>query len=273
LKQVREMLTEEDTLDPKKPYHQLIENVLTNLKEKRLKNMEESKKGRTEPLQVVFSKPRDMSYTLEKLSSDSVVTFSDIKDLSKLMVSIPLEFRSHIESMQREPINGEKECVNGPRCMGMKIRNVSEGDRFVLTKFYLKTEIEQERLGQKILNPTRACIFCILNSEIENFLFYNVTGKTSKPTSTCQLFRVGGGMAGQYMPANCIWFPQLPNDRYQGLLGSIPIFTTGGYTLEVKGGVRYYVSKFPVPTKEDEEQLVLTSGFRSAPLIANHTMN
>jgi hypothetical protein len=262
-----------DAMDISKPYHEVMTTALQKL-ENAMKELDDDKGGinRTDAIKTTFNVPRDSTYIRLSLESDYPTTYADVDNVERLMMDIPLESRAWIGGMMREPKQGEHRCTNGTDCIGMKLRNIPHENRFVLAQFHLSSEKSEEGSEERILNPNAVCVLCIMHDHASNYIHFMLAGTTAHPNAVCQRFRVSE-KAGQYMPMNCFWNPMVPTKDYYGMLGPMPIITLDAFEFRVINGLRHYVHKAPIPSKEMEEKLSAHMGFRTAPSIVNPTRN
>lgn len=143
--------------------------------------------------------------------------------------------RAYEEAYMREALAGERSCVCGELCEGLKIYCMG-GTPFVLREFLLPTTAEKARKSNKLPEERRLCVLC-KRTEIQK-AFYNIKmdGMAVKGSVLLADYRNIVGVAGEYCIEDTI---VTSSQKYEGLLDPVVLHTRDLYKIVTVDGVRY----------------------------------
>ena len=153
----------------------------------------------------------------------------------KMRAFVAVVPRAYEESYLREALAGERSCVCGPLCEGLKIYCMG-GTPFVLREFLLPQEEADARASQKLPTERRLCVLC-KRTEIQK-AFYNIKmdGMAVKADVLLSDYRNLVGVPGEYCIEDTI---VTSSHKYEGLLDPVVLHTRDLYKIVTVDGVRH----------------------------------
>ncbi len=258
------------------PYDRFVEEILKTFQDDMKRKEDDTQRGTDnhEPLTMLYQRPFDAGYIRSRMRSEMSrpVSLSELTDIERRIKETPLIRREWEESYLWEPdtSKGEKPCANAMRCKASRLLGMeTQTDGLILKQFYTPSEIEASHRGVK-LPANRVCLLCQRHLHTKNQLYFTSLGRPIDPSWVVPMFRNAEGVAGEYMPQNCM---RGHSDTYCGTIDPFVMFTLTGFRLKTcpTTGLRYLEQTYVRPTESDENLLIRSAGFRIAPCTVRHT--